>query len=338
MAQAFTDPLKLRFHSDDEPAEKVINYWSHDHPLFLTVVPPQAKNNNMPTDDDPITVCHCCVRPISSSTYYYSCKHDGCSFTLHKYCVELPRTLQQHALHQQRDHPLHLVKLVHTFLLCDACDKRCNTFFYECGQRDCYFRIDVNCAFLPKIIKHEYFHKEHHLVQHTGPSWISRCKICEQNFYKHVGYKCDACNFRLDLHCALKSPYSLPHRYCKGGHEVPLMCPPIEDHPEDFYCEICEEEMNPLIPLYYCGKCKNSFHIRCLSRVYRYENYLREGSLNDPYYHNHPLTFVRRKKPSKEVCYRCNGDINGFLFLECRTGNCSYCLCLECWEPHPEHI
>nr|XP_043630400.1 uncharacterized protein LOC122601727 [Erigeron canadensis] len=354
MSHAFTDPLKLRFHSannnnttiaaaggggdDDKQSQEIINHWSHHHPLSLTAA---DKNNMMPTDgssstDNPmITVCHCCVRPLLSSSPYYSCskQQDGCSFSLHKYCAELPRTFQQHPLHRE-DHSLQLVINLNTqstYFTCKACNKRCNAFLYKCET--CDFRIDVNCAFLPKIIKHDYFHKRHHLVQHIGPSWISRCTICDLNFNGRVGYKCDDanCNFRLDLHCALKSPRSLPHRYCKGGHEVPLMCPPIDDHPDDFYCDICEEEMHPLIPLYYCGTCKNSFHVRCLSRDYVYENWLEEGTdVSVPDHHHHPLTYVRRKKPPKEVCFGCNGDINGFLFLECRTGNCTYCLCLEC--------
>nr|XP_043629872.1 uncharacterized protein LOC122601170 [Erigeron canadensis] len=328
MSHALTDPLKL-LHSNNDPTtpggggddneQLEISHWSHDHLLFLTDVP-QGDKINMPDigcSTDPIMVCHICVRPLSIP--YYSCKHDGCSFTLHKYCAELSRTLE-HPLHP--DHLLELVKQNYASL-CYFCDKRCNTFMFQC--KTCSFCIDVNCAFLPKIIKHK-FHKQHPLVQRIGRLW-KQCITCERRIIAGH-YSCDACNVRLDWQCALRSPRLLPHRYCKG-HEIPLTYPPIEDHPDDFYCEICEEDMYPKLPLYYCGKCKNSFHMHCLSREYKYENYVLEGTLSIPD-HNHPLTYVRRKKVPKEVCFGCNGDINGLLFLECRSGNCPYCLCLEC--------
>ncbi|GKB41159.1 C1-like protein, partial [Tanacetum coccineum] len=58
------------------------------------------------------------------------------------------------------------------------------------------------------------------------------------------------CDFQLCIFCATRSPLSLAHRYCKG-HEIPLTYPPVDDHPEDFYCDICEEEMDPNLPLYH---------------------------------------------------------------------------------------
>nr|GFB25291.1 C1-like protein [Tanacetum cinerariifolium] len=99
------------------------------------------------------------------------------------------------------------------------------------------------------------------------------------------------------MYCAMRSPQSLAHRYCKG-HEIPLTYPPVEDHPEDFYCDICEEEMNPNLPLYHCQKCKyrNSFHLDCISRNDYYANVWSEGTETVSYHKHPPLTFVRRKK------------------------------------------
>ncbi|GKA52181.1 hypothetical protein Tco_0745377 [Tanacetum coccineum] len=50
------------------------------------------------------------------------------------------------------------------------------------------------------------------------------------------------CEFQLDMYCAMRSPQSLAHRYCKG-HEIPLTYPPVDDHPEDFYCDIFPESV-----------------------------------------------------------------------------------------------
>nr|GEX54604.1 C1-like protein [Tanacetum cinerariifolium] len=114
------------------------------------------------------------------------------------------------------------------------------------------------------------------------------------------------CDFQLCIFCAMRSPLSLAHRYCKG-HEIPLTYPPVDDHPEDFYCDICEEEMDPNLPLYHCQKCKyrNSFHLHCISRIDYYAN-IWLGGTRTRAYHKHPsLTFVRRKKTPKY------GDIRG---------------------------
>nr|KAJ0200887.1 hypothetical protein LSAT_V11C600329530 [Lactuca sativa] len=306
MSDAFTDPLKLlhfeKMTRDDDETTN-INHWSHEHPLILHVQP-QPKPNNTSSCSDTIEVCHGCVRPLSLP--YCSCK-DGCSFTLHKYCAELPLKLQ-HPLH-----PDHLLALINTSIS--------NTFLYKCET--CEFNLDVNCAFLPNTIKHKS-HK-HRLIQVIDPKPI--CNACNK-WFKGISYACKSCDFLLDMFCAMRSPDSIGHRYCKG-HEIPLTYPPVMDHPDDFYCDICEEEMHPKFPLYYCGNCKNSFHLDCISRINYYANIFREGTSNDSR-HKHPLTFVWRKKTPKYVCSNCNQDINGYLILECRARVCNFSICYDC--------
>ncbi|KVH88741.1 C1-like protein, partial [Cynara cardunculus var. scolymus] len=287
MSYAFTDPLKL-LHLEklslDDDGEAKINHWSHDHPLILNVEPGGNNITNIGCSD-PIEVCHGCVRPLSLP--YYSCK-DGCLFTLHKYCVELPLTLD-HQLHP--DHSLDLVDTYkdEDYYICNGCFCNGNRFVYTCET--CKFCLDVNCAFLPNTIKH--ISDKHPLIQVIDP--ITRCKACYKLF-DGISFACKSCKFRLDVFCALWSPRFLSHRYCKG-HEIPLTYPPVEDHPEDFYCDICEEEMHPKRPQYHCHECKNSFHLKCINRIDCYANVKEEGTITVSY-HRHPLTFVRREKTS----------------------------------------
>ncbi|KAI3691957.1 hypothetical protein L6452_31761 [Arctium lappa] len=319
MSDAFTDPLKL-LHlekvslDDDGPTD--ISHWSHDHPLILNVEP---QGNNMPNNGcgDPIEVCDGCVQPLSLP--YYNCK-DGCSFTLHKYCAELPRTLQ-HQLHP--DHSLDLVNTYgdQYFYRCNGCFSPGNNFVYKCET--CKFYLDVNCGFLPNTIIHKSH--EHPLIQVIDPN--PYCKACNKTSTS-ISFACKACNFQLDMYCALRSPHFLTHRYCKG-HEIPLTYPPVEDHPEDFYCDICEDEMHPKRPLYHCHKCKNSFHLDCINRIDYYANVKEKGTILYSC-HKHPLTFVRRKKMSTYVCFLCNLDISDRLMLECRTGTCPFRICYDC--------
>ncbi|GJY23434.1 C1-like protein [Tanacetum coccineum] len=245
MSEAFTNPLKLLHSKLFAQDDKEINHWSHPaHPLILNVDDPQG-NNMMPdiNSGDPIKVCYACVRPLSFP--YYNCKEDGCSvFTdLHKYCAHLPQTLQ-HQLHP--DHTLHLVDTWGgiKFYKCNGCYSYGNTFAYKC-EKKCEFYLCVNCAFLPNTIKHESHN--HPLTQLIDPEVI--CKACNK-LISGISYSCKTCDFVLCMYCAMRSPQSLAHRYCKG-HEIPLTYPPVDDHPEDFYCDICEEEMNPNFPLYH---------------------------------------------------------------------------------------
>ncbi|KAL7595679.1 hypothetical protein Lser_V15G30209 [Lactuca serriola] len=319
MSDEFIDPLKLLHienltQENDEITNSV--HWSHEHPL-IHHVQPQHQANSMSGCSDSIEVCFGCVQPLSLP--YYTCK-DGCSFALHKYCAKLPLKLQ-HPLHP--DHSLDLIntwvqKIYHR---CNGCGSFGNTFLYRCET--CKFNLDVNCAFLPNTIKHKS-HK-HPLMQVIDPEPL--CNACNM-WSDNMSYACKDCNFILDMYCAVRSPYSLGHRYCKG-HEIPLTYPPVMDHPEDFFCDICEKEMHPKFPLYYCGNCKNSFHRFCINRFKRFANVFYEGTLNVPF-HKHPLTYVRRKKTPKYVCSNCNQDINGCLILECRSRVCSFNICFEC--------
>ncbi|PWA48717.1 C1-like protein [Artemisia annua] len=313
MSEAFTDPLKLlhsKILAQDDKETTEINHWSHPaHPLVLNVEDSQG-NNMMPdiNSGDPIRVCYACVQPLTFP--YYSCKEDGCSvfIDLHKYCAHLPPTLQ-HQLHP--DHTLDLVDTWEDeyFYKCTGCFSWGNTFAYKC-KMNCKFCLCVNCAFLPITITHESHN--HHLTQLIDPKVV--CNACNK-WYGGISYACKACDFILGMYCAMRSPKSLAHRYCKG-HEIPLTYPPVDDHPEDFYCDICEEEMNPNFPLYHCHnhKSRSSFHLGCISRIDYYANVWYGGTIT-PSYHKHPLTYVRRKKTPKYVCSVCNQDINGFLVV-----------------------
>nr|GEY48152.1 C1-like protein [Tanacetum cinerariifolium] len=233
--------------------------------------------------------------------------------------IELPLT-SQHQLHPR--HPLYLKKTF--FSVCNGCHSRGNTFVYSCGNLD--FEICVNCAFLPNTIKHKSHN--HPLIQLIDSE--HECHACYKSCYFYgMSYACEACGFHLDMHCAMRLPQSLAHRYCKGD-EVLLTYPPVENHPEDFYCDICETEMHPKRPLYHCQKHKNTFHLKCLLRHDWFENTWKEGTRTISY-HNHPLTFVRRKKTPKYVCSKCNQDINGFLVLECRARVCNFNICYDCY-------
>ncbi|CAI9290989.1 unnamed protein product [Lactuca saligna] len=194
MSYELTDRLKRQHYEkmtqyDDDDDEKIVikhQNWSHEHPLILHV---QPQANNMSGCSDPIEVCFRCVRPLSLP--YYTCK-DGCnSFSLHKYCAELPLKLQ-HPL--QPDHSLDLIHTCPQNLYdrYNGCGSFGNTLLYKCET--CEFNLDVNCALLPRTIKHES-HK-HPFIQVIDHEPL--CNACNV-WCDHISYACKACSFILDI-------------------------------------------------------------------------------------------------------------------------------------------
>nr|KAJ0199709.1 hypothetical protein LSAT_V11C600329090 [Lactuca sativa] len=114
----------------------------------------------------------------------------------------------------------------------------------------CKFYLDFNYAFLLRTIKHKS-HK-HPLLQVINPHPL--CNACDK-WFDNISYTCRAFNFILDMYCGMRLRNSFAYRACKE-HKIPLTYPPIMDHPEDLYCDICEMEMHHKFPLYYCHKCK----------------------------------------------------------------------------------
>ncbi|CAK9179582.1 unnamed protein product [Ilex paraguariensis] len=259
--------------------ETKINDWSHQHPLLLFDV----QNINEVKDDK--ILCNACVQPISLP--FYGCRQ--CNYFMHLGCAHLPDEVQHPS------HPEHLLKLgrftsIYSLITCDCCNMNSNGLFYWC--KTCKFYVDVKCAFLPSTIKHES-HK-HPLV--LGEGSHSVCKSCGYKSSTFI-FRCDTCNFNLDYNCALLSK-NVKHRW--DQHPFILTYRPPNDHPDEFHCEFCEEEINPQYWMYYCHHCDQSLYARCI-----YDNWSKTkfGGTVQVDHHSHPLTFVRKMK--EFACCRC---------------------------------
>ncbi|CAK9179585.1 unnamed protein product [Ilex paraguariensis] len=204
--------------------ETEINNWSHEHPLLLFDV----QNINEVKDDK--ILCNACVQRISLP--FYGCRQ--CNYFVHLGCAHLPEEVQHPS------HPEHLLELgrftnIYSLFRCGCCTLYSNGFFYEC--QTCNFQVDIKCAFLPSTIKHES-HK-HPLLQTEGSHHV--CKSCNHESSRFI-FRCDTCNFNLDYDCAL-FPKTIKHRWDR--HPFILTYHPPNDHLDEFYCEFCEEEINP---------------------------------------------------------------------------------------------
>lgn len=141
------------------------------------------------------------------------------------------------------------------FFRCDACGRYCNCFSYGC--RGCNFDLDIKCASLPTTIRHEA--QELNLVDDKCDEWCGSCR----EFFANSNNKfcCEDCKFNLHIECA-SLPQTFRHRY--DQHPLILKYTPFGIKPEEYYCEICEEEMNTKLWFYYCADCNYAFHSKCL--------------------------------------------------------------------------
>ncbi|KAL7194203.1 hypothetical protein ACSBR1_034585 [Camellia fascicularis] len=303
--------------------DREINHESHDHPLTFFDIQINDESSfgnkqkfvkNDTTKNDKI--CNGCVRPISAS--FYSCT--ACNFFLHVWCAKLPNTLDC-ACHPE--HNLHRKFSQDTgqLVLCQGCKTDCNGFVFGCV--DCSFFVDVKCASLPSAITHKA-HTHTLMLRRTSGNDV-QCTACNCTF-SGLTFICDDCNFILDTRCALL-PGTVRHRYDKHPFALTYSLSLIESM-DEYYCEICEGEINLKLWFYHCGDCNQSLHTRCIHPIEKYLN-IKFGTklyLVDHFWHI--LTFVQHPE-GNSPCNHCGELFHDRAAIEC-TEACNFRLHLEC--------
>ncbi|KAJ0639224.1 putative chromatin regulator PHD family [Helianthus annuus] len=282
----------------------------HKHPLILEDITIPTSSRIKPISyHDPMKriqlLCDGCVRPITSGPIYVCDSEGQCNFVLHEWCSQLPAELKDHPAHRQHTLVLHSKAPPRKFFgvfRCGICRLHCNGFAYCCMDcNNCIF--DVHCAFLPKEITHTS-HPNHLLFRVHHGAWDKWCRIC--GGYTDMNYfSCHTCNdFRLHANCALFIPETTWNKCDK--HPMKLSYFPIENHKSDYFCEVCERELNPEEAFYHCHECMQSMHTACAPSILQYETYDRSGRgvyefvnvkfggrYENSKVHPHPLSFVQ---------------------------------------------
>ncbi|KAJ0818823.1 putative chromatin regulator PHD family [Helianthus annuus] len=300
-----------------------------DHPLVL--IHDEINKYTTTSLHDPMkrikVLCNACSKPIAKIPFYKSSKEDD--FVLHDWCTRLPKTLRSHSAHPE--HPLWRSRLEYTgsAVKCRICGLPCNGFYYRCVV--CDYRIDVNCAFMPKEITHEA-HADHLLTRiESSRSGVSKkeCRACRVSIGESETYfKCNACDFYLDCRCALQLPKTIMHKFDK--HPLQLSYAPIEDHKSQYFCEVCEEELDPGKWFYHCAECAQSVHSACaplilqseqgvnsfyLEGVYKFIN-IKFGHVEKRPFHEHPVSLA----PGTEndgLCHECGSKLQSEMIWKC---------------------
>ncbi|XP_027081249.2 uncharacterized protein [Coffea arabica] len=295
------------------------------HPLVLLEKVQNLDEIESTTSDDQeeakaLLVCDVCIEPICSSDdpHYYACAE--CGYVVHLTCSNLPPKLHI------PQHPQHPFSLMHNpsavgHFTCQACYRWTNANYYNC--KPCELSICIKCASASMItssVKHDG-HKKHLLAQLQSSDRI-RCTACGGYTYGGgFGFACEDCHFYVGYNCALLPP-TTTQRWDK--HPLLLIYPPYFEHPEEFYCVLCEKEINPNHWMYHCRECDYSLHPLCIPQIGRVK-YGRFLNVNN---HSHPLTHVPEAK-YKSFCGSCNNRrLDWEEAFECDS--CRFYLCPDC--------
>ncbi|CAI9265776.1 unnamed protein product [Lactuca saligna] len=273
-------------------AMEQLEHFSHNHPLNLVQLQPNHNEeeeeeedvDDLVVEDHHVGQCNMCEEDIYSfHLCYYTCKN--CSYSLHKFCAEIPKTLHDHPLHN----PNHNLTLSKGFpdpdlyfssnkeWTCGLCNHKRNNFFnYHCSI--CKFNMDIICATMSQQkINHP---SHHHQLQRNPKKLVSICNACGR---EHEGtfYHCTTCYwFWIHQNCAL-SPTKLliqqpTNHTLTHAHPLTLTYSfPNIDQKVKFYpkCRICDTGFYIYFWVYRCDKCRYYVHIHCATS--KYDQFLR---------------------------------------------------------------
>ena len=263
---------KVRLTIEEEEEEEGVEYFSHRHPLQLY--------KKIPNDR-----IKCCLCRTYCSDHAYCCFE--CSFFLHPSCFmrKLPREICYPF------HPVHSLTLQdkvvakkwwrNRYDICNACGKDSIRYLiYACDQ--CSFCLHIDCS--DEITHAIKFEGHPHLIFFRD--YIEKkklkCSSCKFHICESYGFTCLYCDLNLHLTCG-PLPYTITHK-CHINPLVLTNSPVQEEEEEEeeeernkFYCNVCDEERDPQLPVYYSAKSRFVAEIKCVfSKVPTYIFFLME--------------------------------------------------------------
>ncbi|XP_042019923.1 uncharacterized protein LOC121767658 [Salvia splendens] len=356
--EAYTQPPIP--HQDD------VDYEFHHHKLTLVSSSSSSssfqeeKEENGDDDDDEEDyssrkselICDGCITPIflkqtstssclgSSSSkdnyyYYMRCSMRSCKYYLHLACFHMPPQLPSLPLLHHRDHSLVLRSGDNRKpwypQRCSVCDKETNGLYYGCTICK-EFKVDIKCTSMPGTIYHAA-HPNHLLDLLSKDEARSlayfKCDAgCDSRpALNEAPYKCRSCDFMVHLKCA-GLPESATSRRWDKHHPLLLTHDATVNRPGDFYCDQCEQEMNPRSWMYRCRSCDVSFHPDCLKTTcgeYRNIKIGQKYVIKEA--HCHTLTY--QLLTTKRKCNTCGKDKHERPGFYCAL--CNFFICFYCW-------
>lgn len=248
-----------------------LNHMSHPHPLVLSY---ETKVKRISficqiCGHDAFGLCYCC---------------QDCSYALHKHCAEMAVEVRNHPLHL--DHPLFLTqnylqpfyrkrfsvdtapRLTHSHGPDSECPHCLKSFgagwFYHC--KECFISFHTECVMLPEEIKFEFCDRDSSPVEmnfrYTHLSLGGNCLVCKEPVEGfHYLFSEEDDDYSLHPQCALL-PKTVKHP--RHFHDLTLHVPIEKDlQYDECYCDVCENDRDPNMWVYYCAEDEVAAHIYC---------------------------------------------------------------------------
>ncbi|KAL5562946.1 hypothetical protein UlMin_032693 [Ulmus minor] len=232
-----------------------VQFLCHQKPMILTHSP-----------HDNHRQCLSCQSPWSSGSAY-TCT--TCHSFFHKSCAELPQKIQ-HPFHPNHSLTLQLSKPTS----CSSCCKR-NNYSFRC-ENECNFNLGIECAFLtPTMIN---YRRHDHPLSFIQKSYynIKECDSCHYSYINRLQtvvpeeisrsqsffFHCMECDFKFHFLCG-----PLPSKIKHECHidSLTLIDSISKDDSNEYYCDVCEDELDPRIRVYCCADCKYVAHVHCVA-------------------------------------------------------------------------
>ncbi|CAH8272710.1 unnamed protein product [Arabidopsis lyrata] len=194
---------------------------------------------------------------------------------------------------------------------------------YYCKR--CDFFVHRECSESSEFIKHPS-HSVHSL-QLRSNSHNNYCNLCRKDI-THLCYRCDICDFEVDLYCAKYPPPDVMDISETHHHKLTLWLR------NRFDCDECGNFGYGFS--YLCRECDLDFHVDCLWNPSEAKH---PSEVNHTYHLLHPLKLYTGKRPdySDGKCRLCERKIEDRLFYHCSA--CNFSLDMRCvLKPPPQFV
>ncbi|XP_074348141.1 uncharacterized protein LOC141686928 [Apium graveolens] len=325
LGEEFVKGMSTLYNTDNNIScsTKSIKHWTHDeHHLQLMTI---SELNYQKDYDEILLKCDGCGKPIQTNDDhpFYGCV--PCKYFLHTFCAELPRKIEHYSFPDDITISSFKYKETYKILPCVGCRVSYNGIFFHNSP---FIFLDIGCATLPKMIKHEAH--GHKLNQVLKPS--QRCQACGKTSSYVCYHRCEQCDYSLCNGCIMKSK-TINHPW--DPHPLHLIYDPamVTDHVHDFNCEFCSKDIDANFWFYHCTDCDLSLHLDTCFQRSRYREYsnIKFGATDIVIrkLHPHSLTFVLNRKV--RYCQNCGTKQLGEPIFECNAP-CKVIFCTDCTE------